>query len=65
MKLERFRDIEIVYGVKMKEPHSIIEKWPLRLKLQPGQTGAKEEFELLFSSGHVGTERYVEWRRKK
>ena len=63
MAWQRFSNVERSSAVKMKEPHTIIEKWPMRLKLQPGQKGAKEEFELLLSSGHVGTERYVEWQR--
>lgn len=57
MKKVGFSDIEQVFGIKMKEPHTIIDKWPLKLKLKPGQKGAKEEFDLLVSSGHVGTER--------
>ncbi|KAF2230331.1 hypothetical protein EV356DRAFT_345567 [Viridothelium virens] len=48
-------------GVKMKQHHTIIEAWPMRLKKEQGETGAKEEFELLRASGHVGCERYVEW----
>ena len=63
MAWHRFSNVERSYGVKAKEPHTIIAKWPLRLKLRPGENGAKEEFELLLSSGHEGTERYVEWRR--
>jgi hypothetical protein len=41
----------------MKKQHTVIEKWPMVLKLRPGQKGAKEEFEMLLSSGYVGTER--------
>ncbi len=47
----------------MKDTHTIIEKWPFRLKLQPGQHGAQEEFDRLLSAGVSGKERYVEWKR--
>ena len=57
-----FMKIEELFGVTMKEPHTIIDKWPMRLKLRPGQAGAQEEFDVLLSSGHTGTERYVAWR---
>jgi hypothetical protein len=46
----------------IKEEHTIVEKWPYRLKLQPGQPGAQEEFDRLMSGGVSGTERYVEWK---
>ncbi|KAK0308345.1 hypothetical protein LTR01_004972 [Friedmanniomyces endolithicus] len=48
-----------------REPNTIIEKWPLRLKLLPHEKGAKEEFNSLLSSSHTGIERYVEWSRTK
>lgn len=60
-----FGVIERVFGVAMKVKHTIVEKWPLRLKLRPGQQGAQEEFEMLRSSDHSGIERYVEWKRTK
>ncbi|KAK5168393.1 uncharacterized protein LTR77_006963 [Saxophila tyrrhenica] len=63
MELLDFEEIEEQCGVAMKEPHTIIEKWPLRIKLRPGQTGAKEEFERLLASGQMGMQRYVEWQR--
>jgi hypothetical protein len=47
----------------MKEKHSIIEKWPYRLKLRPGQPGAQEEFERRLRDGVSGKERYIEWKR--
>jgi hypothetical protein len=43
----------------MKKKNTVIEKWPLRLK----KGATKEEFRILHSSGHVGSERYVEWKR--
>ncbi len=50
-------------GAVMKEKHTVIEKWPFRLKLQPGQSGAQEEFDRLLRGGVSGKERYVEWKR--
>jgi hypothetical protein len=47
----------------VKEKHTIIEKWPFRLKLRPGQPGAQEEFDRLLAGGVTGKERYVEWKR--
>ncbi len=50
-------------GAVMKKTHTIIEKWPSKLKLGPDQPGAQEEFDLVMSSGVSGQERYVEWQR--
>ncbi|RWA06465.1 hypothetical protein EKO27_g8646 [Xylaria grammica] len=49
-------------GVKMKEKHTIIPPWPLRVDggLHPTQKD-REDFKLLLGTGHVGHERYVEW----
>lgn len=58
-----FKETEQHFRMTIKDSHTIIDKWPLRLKLQPAQIGAKEEFELVLSSTHMGTERYVEWKR--
>ncbi|KAK6392117.1 hypothetical protein LTR65_003889 [Meristemomyces frigidus] len=63
MELENFRAVEQYLGLRMKDPHTIIDKWPMRLRLQQGQAGAQEEFDLLLSSSHTGNERYVEWKR--
>lgn len=63
MERLEFKKIEQYFNVRMKDPHTIIEKWPMRLKLRPGQAGAQEEFDLLLSSAHTGIERYVEWKR--
>jgi hypothetical protein len=58
-----FRKGYIGGEVGIKDSHTIIDKWPLRLKLEHGQPGAQEEFELLQQSEHEGVERYVEWKR--
>ena len=65
MNVVDFNRVEQLFGVALKKTHSIIEKWPLKLKLRPGQAGARKEFATLLSSGHVGQERYVEWKRIK
>jgi hypothetical protein len=62
MREERFTEIGRLLGLTMKRHHTIVEKWPMRLKLRPEQVGAKEEFEILLSSSHSGAERYVEWK---
>lgn len=49
--------------MEMKDHHTIVEKWPLRLKLEPGQPGAEEELKVSLASGHTHVERYVEWAR--
>lgn len=58
-----FSEIERLIEVAMKEKHTVIEKWPFRLKLRPGQPGAQEEFDRLVGGGVSGEERYMEWRR--
>ena len=65
MKNKAFPAIGTSCGVRMKKPHTIIEKWPMKLKLQPGQVGAKEKFDVLLSSGHGSFVRYVEWAKTK
>ncbi|KAK7946009.1 uncharacterized protein PG986_010330 [Apiospora aurea] len=32
-------------GTEMKAEHTVVEKWPMRLKKRPGQDGAQEEFQ--------------------
>ncbi|EFQ96687.1 hypothetical protein MGYG_08610 [Nannizzia gypsea CBS 118893] len=58
-----FCEVADLLGAAMKDNHSIIEKWPFRLKLRPGQPGAQEEFDRSVSGGMSGKERYVEWKR--
>ncbi|KAI8274115.1 hypothetical protein K4K60_010030 [Colletotrichum sp. SAR11_57] len=50
-------------GAAMKGSRTVIEKWPFRLKLRPGQTGAQEGFDRLLGGGVSSKERYVEWKR--
>ena len=51
-------------GVRMREPGTVIEAWLLRVKKEPGEEGAKEEFKRGMESNHSGGERYVEWVRE-
>jgi hypothetical protein len=62
---KRFKFCEAAdfFGAAMKEKHTIIDKWPYRLKLRPGQPGAQEEFDRRVNGGMSGKERYVEWKR--
>lgn len=50
-------------GVTIKEKHTIVEKWPYRLKRKPHQRGAKEDFNLSMRGGASGKELYLEWKR--
>ncbi|KAH6605282.1 hypothetical protein Trco_006989, partial [Trichoderma cornu-damae] len=59
----RFRECGDLVGAAMKEEHTIVEKWPYRLKLRPGQPGAQEEFDRLMTGSVSGKEFYVEWSR--
>lgn len=56
----RFEECGRLANMAMKK-NTVVEKWPMRLKKKAGQPGAKEEFDLLFGSGH-GNERYLEWQ---
>jgi hypothetical protein len=47
------------YGMKIKEKHSIIEPWPLRVT----EKTMKEEFEIRCATLHTGCERYMEVER--
>jgi len=63
MHHEDFEGMQPRFGLTVKAEHSVIEKWPTRLKLSLPQPGAQEEFDVLLASGHGGNERYVEWSR--
>ncbi|EME83216.1 uncharacterized protein MYCFIDRAFT_45968 [Pseudocercospora fijiensis CIRAD86] len=64
MSLHSFTRVEEFCGVRMKQQNTVIEKWPMRLKLAFGESGAQDEFDVLLGSSHTGSERYVEWIRK-
>jgi hypothetical protein len=59
----KFSEIAQYIGAAVQEKHAVIEKWPFKLKLRPGQPGAQEEFDRLLRGGVSGKERYVEWKR--
>lgn len=58
-----FSETGRLVGATMKHEHTVIDKWPFRLKLQPGQPGAQEEFDRLMGGGVSSMERYLEWKR--
>lgn len=58
MKEVRFDMVAWTARAVMKAKHTVVGKWPLRLK----DGAPKEEFNLLLASGHMGCERYVEWK---
>ncbi|KAH7182258.1 uncharacterized protein B0J16DRAFT_356302 [Fusarium flagelliforme] len=59
----RFSDFSEYLGAVAKEKHTVVEKWPFRLRLGPEQKGAKEEFDMMMRGGPRGKERYMEWKR--
>lgn len=62
MRERNFDEMQQAIGLVVKEPHTIVEKWPMKLAFSSSRPCSQEEFELLQSSGHSGSERYVEWR---
>lgn len=56
--------VEERQGMKMKEPNSVIESWPNRMKKRAVEKGAQAEFEAVLASFALGGGRYVEWVRK-
>lgn len=59
----KFSEAADLMGAAMKDKHTIIDKWPYRLKLRPGQPGAQDEFGRLFTGGTSAKQRNVEWKR--
>lgn len=57
MRSYRFNEIGKAAGLEMKSKNTIIEPWPMRLSNNPSQ----KEFDISLASGHMGSERYVEW----
>lgn len=47
------------YGVNIKEKHSIVKPWPLRVT----EKSTKEDFEIRCATTHTGCERYMEFER--
>ncbi|KAL7652452.1 hypothetical protein ACMYSQ_009737 [Aspergillus niger] len=59
----RMREAAKSMGTVMKQSHTIVEKWPFRMKLQPGQPVTQAEFDQCLAIGVTGKERYIEWKR--
>lgn len=59
-----FADAASAAVLSMKMKHTIIAPWPLRVKSDNPHPSQKErdDFKLLLGSGHIGHERYVEWK---
>ena len=53
----RLREVSLAAGLRMKPNNTIVEPWPMRLK----KNATQDEFNTLLVSGHIGSERYVEW----
>lgn len=47
----------------IKVPNTVVKLWPTAMELQPGDPGAREEFERLMPMIYSGAERYMEWKR--
>ncbi|KEY72821.1 hypothetical protein S7711_04410 [Stachybotrys chartarum IBT 7711] len=60
--LFRFDQVSAEAGVVEKHKNTVIEQWPMRLKLKRGQKGAQEEFRRLLGSNLTGLECYLEWK---
>lgn len=60
----KFDQMQKAIGLGMKGKHTIVEKWAMKLRYSSpsAHAGAQEEFDLLQSSGHSVSERYVEWK---
>lgn len=58
-----FEQTALMNGLKIKTQNTVIEKWPLKLKLRMGEPGFDEEFNNLFASDSWGWEAYLEWAR--
>lgn len=63
MKEYKFSDLARLCKVATKEEHTVIEKWPFRMKLHWDHPGAMEEFDRLVDETMLAKERFVEWRR--
>ena len=44
-------------GVRMRKRNRVVEMWPMRVKKEPGEEGAKEDFERVMASRSTGTGR--------
>lgn len=65
MDIFHFKDAGEAACLRIKDAHTIIDQWPMRLKKKFGEPGAQREFDLLMQSNSLGNERYVEWARER
>ncbi|KAL5584374.1 hypothetical protein FOVSG1_013763 [Fusarium oxysporum f. sp. vasinfectum] len=63
VKKTRLAFMPLMAGAAIKDKHTIIEKWPYRLKLDPEQERGKEELYRLITNGVTSRELYLEWKR--
>jgi hypothetical protein len=54
-----FKSIGKATGLQVMAQNKIVEKRPMRLRMN----ASKEDFDIILVSGHVGSERYLEWER--
>ena len=54
----RLDEIGEATRLKMKSKNTIVRPWPMRIK----ENATQREFQVLLASGHIGSERYVEWK---
>jgi hypothetical protein len=59
LKEVRLHELTKKHGLKIKNKHTIVEPWPLRIT----EKTTKEEFEIRCADTHTGCERYMELER--
>ena len=59
MASQSFSLLAASVGLEMKSPHTIIERWPYRLR----PNASLAEFMQKLASSLEGSERYIEWKR--
>ena len=55
----RLNELTETHGLKVKDKHTIVEPWPLRIT----EKSTTEEFEIRCASSRTGCERYMEFER--
>lgn len=61
--MAKFSEFAHYVGMKMKDRHTVVEKWPTRPTRKPGQPGFEKEIAMFLATDFSNTERYVEWKR--
>lgn len=61
----RFDRISADFQVEMKNINTVVEPWPTKPILNPGDKGSQEEFNILLGSNYTCVEWFVEWRRTR